>query len=362
VSSLPLILYKRETRGKSRAVDHPLYAVLHDAANEDTASNTLIEAMMTNVLLWGNAFAQIVLNPDGSVRELWPLESRYMSMRRYTDGGLLYDYTAPTLSRTFQRYEIFHVPGLTLNGVTGLSVLGYWRRAIGLGLVLDSFTEAFYENGANPGLVFEHPGVLSTEAKENIVSSWVAKHGGVENSNKPDVLEEGMKLNTYGMPLDDAQFIESKKFQANEIARLFRVPPHKIGILDNATFSNIESQGRDHVTSSLRPWLVRFEKRISLDLLLPSERRQYFAEFLVDALLRGNLLDRYQAYAIGRNWGWLSADDVLEIENANPLPGGKGQTYLSPLNMQQAALETVLHGQEHTLENVAASGNGNGRH
>ena len=338
VSSLPCILYRRRAdRGKDRAVDHPVYQRLHDAANDDMSSQQLIEAMMTNVLLWGNGFAQIVPDRNGSVRELWPLESRYMTIRRVS-GELIFDYQPPSGGqRTFQRDEIWHVPGLTLNGLTGLSVLGYWRRAIGLGLVLDTFSEAFYENGARPGIALKYPGVLSKEAIDNLRESWLSLHGGPDNANRPAILEQGMEIETFGMPLDDAQFIELKKFQAIEVARLFRVQPHKIGILDNATFSNIEHQGLEFVTDSLRPWLVRFEKRVTLDLLLPSERKEYFAEFLVDALLRGDLLSRYSAYATGRNWGWLSADDVREIENMNPLPDGQGDKYLSPLNMQDSA-------------------------
>jgi HK97 family phage portal protein len=365
VSSLPLILYRRgPDRGKDRATDHPLYSILHDAANDDTTSQQLFESIMVNTLLWGNGCAQIVPAANGSVGELWPLLSKYLQISR-KDGELIYDYSEPGRARVFQRWEIFHVPGLTLNGATGLSVLGYWRRAIGLGLVLDSFSEAFYEHGANPGVVIEHPGVLSPEAKENIINSWIEHHAGVENANRPEVLQEGMKLNTYGMPLEDAQFIELKKFQAIEVARLFRVQPHKIGILDNASFSNIEHQGLEFVTDSLRPWLVRIEKRTSLDLLLKQERRDYFAEFLVDALLRGDLLSRYQAYAIGRTWGWLNADDIREKENMNPLPNGQGSKYLTPLNMTPSAFDETPQPQSahepapRSLDEVLS---GNGRH
>lgn len=372
VSSLPLILYRRGAgRGKDRAVDHPLYSILHDAANDDTTSQQLFEAMTANAVLWGNGCAQIVPARDGSVGEMWPLLSKYLQISR-RDGELIFDYSEPGRTRVFQRWEIYHVPGLTLNGVTGLSVIGYWRRAIGLGLTLDIFSENFYENGARPGIALKYPGVLSKEAKDNIRDSWVSQHGGAENVNKPAILEEGMDIDTYGMPLDDAQFIDLKKFQATEVARLFRMPPHKIGILDNATFTNIEHQGLEFVTDTLRPWLVRFEKRVWLDLLLKAERRDYFAEFLVDALLRGDLLSRYQAYAIGRNWGWLSADDVREKENMNPLPNEQGGTYLSPLNMQPAGAPATTPSQQppasatgegliapRSLEDVLT---GNGRH
>jgi len=368
VSSLPFILYRRRAdRGKDRAIDHPLYPMLHDAANDEMSSQQFFEAIMTNVVLWGNGCARLVIDNRGQVREMWPLMSRYLQIRRI-NGELIYDYSAPDLRQRFARWEILHVPGLTLNGSTGLSVLGYMRRAIGLGLVLDTFSENFYENGARPGIALEHPGTLSKKAYDNLKDSWIERHGGLENVNKPAILEEGMKLTTYGMPLDDAQFLQLKKFQAEEVARMFRVQPHKVGILDHATFSNIEHQGLEFVTDTLRPWLVRIEKRIPLDLLFIEERGIYFAEFMVDALLRGDLLSRYQAYAIARNWGWFSADDVLEIENRNPLPNGQGERYLTPLNMArhenllpvveelepEGNLDSRFHGND--------NGNGNGRH
>lgn len=343
VASLPLILYRRQADdGKSRATDHPLYPLLHDAPNDEMSSLQLIEAMMANVVLWGNGCSRLVIDNTGRVRELWPLLSRYLRIERdRASGELIYRYDAPDLKQAFRRWEIFHVAGLSLNGIGGLSVIGYMRRAIGIGLTMDVATENFYGNGARPGIVLKYPGVLSEPAKEGLRDSWVADHGGPENINRPAVLEEGMELDTYGMPLDDAQFIERAKFQAEEVARMFRVQPHKIGILDRATFSNIEHQGLEFVTDSLRPWLVRFEKRTALDLLLAEERRDLYAEFLVDALLRGDTLSRYQAYAISRQWGWHSPDDVRAKENENPLPGGAGKKYLSPLNMEKVGKQAI---------------------
>lgn len=247
------------------------------------------------------------------------------------DGELRYHYQEPGKPRTFKRWEMLHVKGLSLNGVDGLSVIGYMRRALGMGLTLDTFGEAFYGNGARPGIVFKYPGILSEEAKKNIRESWILRHGGPENVNRPEILEEGMDLETYGMPMEDAQFIQSKGFQAKEIARWFRVQPHKIGILDDATFTNIEHQGLEFTTDTLGPWTTRIEQRIGLDLLLAAERKQYFAEFLADRLLRGDTTSRYAAYAVGRQWGWLSRNDVRRKENMNVIEGG--DDYLLPLNM-----------------------------
>lgn len=328
--TLPLILYRRAGEDKKRATDHSLYALLHDAPNTEMTAVEFVEALVANTTLWGNGFAQVVPNSDGSVRELWPLLSKYMQVCRIA-GQLVYQYNDPDNRRTFRRDEMLHIKGLSLNGQAGLSVIGYMRRALGMGLTLDTFGEAFYGNGARPGVVLQYPGSLTEDAQRMLRDSWISRYGGPESVNKPAVLEDGVTIETYGMPMEDAQFIESKTFQAKEIARWFRVQPHKIGILDDATFSNIEHQGLEFVTDTLGPWITRIEKRVSLDLLLADERPGYFAEFLVDKLLRGDQTARYGAYAIGRQWGWLSRNDIRRKENMNAIDGG--DDYLSPLNM-----------------------------
>jgi len=331
---LPLILYRRVGRNKERAHDHPLYTLLHDAPNDEMTSVQLIEAIMNNVVLWGNGVARLVIDNNGQVREMWPLLTRYLRIER-ADGELIYKYDAPDLKQTFRRWEVFHVSGLTLNGLTGLSVLGYMRRAIGMGIVLDTFGEKFYENGARPGLVLEHPARLGDQAAKVLRESWEERYGGVGNVNKPAVLEEGMKINTFGMPMEDAQFIQSKKFQGEEIARMFRVPPHMVGILDHATFTNIEHQGQEFVTYSIGPWLNRIGKRVTLDLLLPDERPTYFAEFLTSALLRGDTTARFAAYNSAINAGWMTRNQARIAENMNADDGALDQ-YLVPLNMTTA--------------------------
>ena len=338
VGSLPLILYRRNGEGKERATDHPLYSLLHDAPNDEMTSVQLYEALMSNVVLWGNACARLVIDNTGQVREMWPLLSRYLEIKR-VDGELLYVYNAPDLRQTFRRWEVFHVPGLTLNGITGLSVLGYMRRAIGLGLVLDQFSESFFENGARPGVVLEYPGQLKDKARDNISDSWNKRHAGPENAHKVTILEEGMKLHDFGIPPEDAQMLQSKKYQAEEIARMFLVQPHKVGIMDHATFTNIENQSISFVTDTLRTWLVRIEKRVAVDLLLKPERRDYYAEFLVDALLRGDTVTRVQAYNSAINTGWMTRNQARQKENMNPGPPELDK-YLQPLNMTEAGSQT----------------------
>jgi HK97 family phage portal protein len=338
VAGLPLITYRRLPDGsKERATDHPLYAVLHDAPNEDMTSFQWRETSMVHKLLWGNAYSEIITDGAGRVRELWPLLPQQMTPKRDRMGTLYYEYRDPMGTPIeYRREQIFHVPGLSMNGMVGMTMIGIFRESVGLGLTLNRHGSRMFANGARAGGVLETPGQLSEPAYNRLKGSFDQQYAGVENAGKTILLEEGTKFSPVTMPNDDAQFLESRRFQVEEVARIFRVPLSFIGDLSHATFSNIEQLSLDFVVHSLRPWLVRDEQAIRQRLLLPSERNQYYAEYLVDGLLRGDIVSRYNAYATGRNWGWLSADDVRAMENMNPLPDGQGQDYLTPLNMVPA--------------------------
>lgn len=210
------------------------------------------------------------------------------------------------------------------------------REAIGMALATEEYGARFFGNGAKPGGVLEHPGKLSKEAQDRLRTSWNEMHQGLSKQHRIAILEEGMSYKQIGIPPEDAQFLETRKFQLNEIARIFRIPPHLVGDLERATFSNVEQQSIDFVVHTIRPWLVRWEQAIKLKLFTPTERRRFFAEFVADGLLRGDIKSRYEAYAIGRQNGWLSADDIRELENMNPLPDDTGKVYLVPLNMVPA--------------------------
>jgi HK97 family phage portal protein len=338
VAGLPLITYRRLPDGsKERADDHPLYAVLHDAPNDEMTSFQWRETSMMHKLLWGNAYSEIITDGAGRVRELWPLLPQSMTPKRDRGNELIYEYRDPLGTPiTYSKEQIYHVPGLSMNGLVGMTMIGIFRESVGLGMVLNRHGSRVFENGARAGGVLESPGQMSEPAYNRLKSSFNAEYVGVENAGKTILLEEGTKFNPLTMPNDDAQFLESRRFQVEEVARIFRVPLSFIGDLSHATFSNIEQLSLDFVVHTLRPWLVRDEQAIRQRLLLPSERGQYYAEYLVDGLLRGDIVSRYNAYATGRNWGWLSADDVRALENMNPLPGGQGKTYLTPLNMNPA--------------------------
>jgi len=337
LASLPLHLYKRLERGKHRAIEHPLYQILHDIPNPEMNSFTFRETLMAHLVTWGNAYAEIEWDNYTKVKALWPLRPDRMQVWREND-QIIYKYYLPNAAGmvTLPSYRVWHIPGLGFDGLVGYPPITLAREAIGLSLATEEFGARFFGNGAAPGGVLEHPAKLSKEAQENLRKSWNEMHSGLSNQHRLAILEEGMKWSKVGIPPDDAQFLETRKFQRNEIASFFHIPPHMIGDLDRATFSNIEEQALEFVVYTMRPWLVRWEQSINQKLLNPDERADYFAEFLVDGLLRGNIQARYQAYATGRQWGWLSANDIRELENQNPLPGEEGDIYLNPMNMVPA--------------------------
>jgi len=338
LASIPLPLYRRLTkRSKRRAFEHPLYSLLHNSPNPEMTSFNFREALMAHLVLWGNAYAEIDWDmPTGRPRALWPFRPDKMSIKR-DNGKLFYHYRLPDGAEvTLPSYRMLHIPGLGFDGVVGYSPIHMAREAIGLSLATEEFGARFFGNGAKPGGVLEHPGKLGESAQENLRKSWNEMHKGLSNQHRIAILEEGMKYQQVGIPPDDAQFLETRKFQRAEIASFFHIPPHMIGDLEHATFSNIEHQGIEFVVYTMRPWFVRWEQMISKKLLGPNERTEYFAEFLVEGLLRGDVESRYKAYATGRQWGWLSANDIRELENMDPLPGDQGNIYYVPMNMLPA--------------------------
>lgn len=338
VASLPLPLYRRLERGKEKVTEHPLYPVLHDMPNPEMTSFTFREVLMTQLLLWGNAYAQIVRDKRGQVLELWPLLPAGMELvRDEKTKQLVYRYAEGMKTIEYKAEQIFHIPGLSFDGVKGLSPIAVAREAIGLALATEEFGSRFFGNGARPGGILEHPGVVKDP--EKLRKSWEEVYKGLQNSHKIAVLEEGMKYHEIGIPPEDAQFLETRKFQLNEICRIFRVPPHLVGDLERATFSNIEHQSIDFVVHTIRPWLVRWEQSIVKALLLPEERKLYFPRFNVDGLLRGDFKTRMEGYAIGRQNGWYSANDIRELEDMNPIPEeAGGDLYLVNGNMLPAKL------------------------
>jgi HK97 family phage portal protein len=344
IASLPLHVYRKlPNEGKERAFSHPLYSVLHDIGNSEMASFIVRETMQAHISTWGNGYAEIEFNNAGYPIALWPMRPDRTIVEREKmlgdigdrrSGPLIYRYTFGTGEQVILPTEnVLHIPGLGFDGIKGYSPIRMARETIGLGLATEEFGARFFGDGTHPGAIVEHPGVLSDSAHKHLKSQLSEKHAGLGKSHRLMLLEEGMKLQSLGIPPEDAQFLETRKFQKAEIAGIYRVPPHMIGDLEKATFSNIEQQSLEFVRDTIRPWCVRWEQCMYMKLLTTLEHKKYYIEHLVDGLLRGDIASRYSAYSVGRQWGWLSADDIREKENMNPLPDEQGKKYLTPLNM-----------------------------
>lgn len=341
VAGLPLHLYRyTDTGGKEKATDHPLYFLLHDEPNPEMTSFIFRETLMTHLLLWGNAYAQIIRNGKGEVIALYPLMPDKMTVDRDENGNLYYEYLisqeegnlgkAGTVRLTPR--DVLHIPGLGFDGLVGYSPISLARDAIGMAIACEEYGAKFFSNGAQPSGVLEHPGTLKDPAR--IRESWNATFGGSQNANKVAVLEEGMKYSPISIAPDQAQFLETRKFQIDEIARIFRIPPHMVGDLDKSSFSNIEQQSLEFVTYTLAPWISRWEQSIVRSLLSREEKGTFFVKFNVDGLLRGDYQSRMQGYAIGRQNGWMSANDIRELENLDRIPEAEGgDLYLVNGNM-----------------------------
>jgi len=345
VATLPLIVYRRiENDGKERATDYFLYRLLHDQPNEEQTSVEFREMLQGHLALRGNAYTQID-RKMGRAARLVPLHPDRVEVTRARDGDLLYrvnpDSGSPyTLSR--RQGEVMHIRGLSSDGVKGINPIALFREAIGLGLAYEEYSGRLFGNGANINGVLETPQAMSDDALARFRTLWQKNYGGIGNAGKTAILEQGMKWQAIGIAPKDAEFIISRRFQVNEIARIFRVPPHMLADLDRATFSNIEHQSLEFIRDTIRPWLVRWEQALTRDLIPPEDRQEYFVEFLIDGLMRGDLKSRYDSYAIGRNNGWLSANDIRRLENMNPLPPEQGDVYLIPLNMVPAGTASPL--------------------
>lgn len=329
IASIPLVVYRRVGKGKERASEHPVYRVLHDRANEDQPSFAWRETIMAHLALRGNAFSEKEYDGAGRLIGLWPISPDRVAVAR-KDGVKV--FTVDGVQRPLTAREIMHVPGLGFDGMVGYSPLHMAREAIGLGLAAQEHGARFFTNGANPGGVLEHPGRLGPDALNNLRASWADRHNGTANSHKPAILEEGMKWHQLSISNRDSQFLETRKFQSTDIAGIFRVPPHMVGNLDRATFSNIEQQSIDFVVHTLRPWCVRIEQVLNWELFDESERAEFFCEFNVDGLLRGDSAARGAFYTQMFNLGALSVNDIREKENMNPVEGGDKR--FVPLNMQ----------------------------
>ena len=365
VAGLPLHLYRyKEDGGKEKAINTNLYHLLHDEPNPEMSSFVFRETLMTHLLLWGNAYAQIIRNGKGEVIALYPLMPNKMRVDRDESGHIYYEYRKTTDEANAKEnetvilssFDVLHIPGLGFDGLVGYSPIAMAKNAIGLAIATEEYGAKFFANGAAPSGVLEHPGTIKDP--QRVREAWQSQFGGSGNSGKVAVLEEGMKYTPISISPEQAQFLETRKFQINEIARIFRVPPHMVGDLEKSSFSNIEQQSLEFVKYTLDPWVIRWEQSLARALLNPDEKKEYFFKFNVEGLLRGDYASRMSGYATARQNGWMSTNDIRELENLDRIPAEQGgDLYLvngnmTPLNRAGEYLDKNKTNKEEDNEEV----------
>lgn len=337
MGSLPVSVYRRRpTGGADKVPDHPVTRLLTIEPNPDMTGQTMVETVTANCAISGNGYAVITPDMSGRPVDLYPFkwtnvqperdpETKLIRYRMTTDDGR---------QEVFPVERVLHVAGFSFDGLQGLSPIAHAAEMVGIGLATQEFLARFYGQGMNVGGVLEHPGKLSDKARQNLISDLEAKGAGLANSWRPLVLEEGMKFSRIPMPLKDAQTVEMLKLTRDQIAALFRIPPHMIANLERATFSNVEHLSLEFVKYSMLPWITRWERECNRKLFTRREKEQgYYVKFNVEGLLRGDYKSRQEGLAIQRQNGVINADEWRELEEMNPIPGGAGQVYLVNGNM-----------------------------
>jgi HK97 family phage portal protein len=322
VASLPLNVYKRVTGGKELASDHPLYPLLHDRFNDETPSFIGRETLQGHLGLRGNAYCEKEYNGRGELIGLWPIAPERVTVKRI-DGVKVFVVNTNGAPLPLTTDEILHIPGLGYDGMQGYSPITTMKDTLGVAMAAQTYSANFFRNGAEPGGVLSHPKKLTEDAKKNLKASWENAHGTAGGkAHRVAVLEEGLTWTRTTLSNQDSQLIDTRKFQIRDIARIYRVPPHLIGDLEQATFSNIEQQSMDFVMHCLRHWLLRWEQVLNWELFDESERGMFFCEFAVEGMLRADSAARGAFYNQLFQMGVLSPNDIREKENMNPVEGG----------------------------------------
>jgi HK97 family phage portal protein len=353
VASLPLPVYERQGangRSRVRVPDDPRHWLLNDSPNPEMTAMQLIETWVANALLWGKGYLYVVRNKAGMPVELWPLRPDVTHAKRTPSGQLYYE----TMLGAGKPVQLPVEQVIVLQSIFGLSPIKVAREALTAAMAAEQYAGHFWSNNARPGGLIEVDGHMTDEEYDEFRRRWRAGHEGLKRSQLIGILSAGMKWQDVGVPPGLAQFIETRQFGVREVARMFRVPPHLIADLEGTvTRASIEQQSIEFVVHTLRPWLVRAEQSLKLALFNTQADRvaSRYPQFLADGLMRGDMKTRYEGYALGVQWGWLSRADVRELED---LPFEEGlDEFLVPLNMVGAgALQTVLDG-------VTTDANGN---
>ncbi len=336
IGKLPCHLYKRlPNGGKQRDTKHPLYKLIHDAPNPRMTAFDFKQLLQAHVDTNGNGYALKEFDERGAnVIALWPVnDPKKVTVHATPDGKDLF-YKIGSDEKLIPAEGVLHLRGFSLDGMVGMSPITHHRETIGLAMAAEKYGSAFFGNSAQPRGIVKVKGIIDEPNAARLRENWEQKYRGIENSHKIAILDGGMEWIQTGMSNADAQYIDLRKMQNEEIWRIYRMPPHKVGDLSRSTNNNIEHQGLEYVSDCLMSEMVRWEQTLCRDLLTDKEQETHFFEFLPDALLRGDLKSRYEAYAVGRNWGWLSVNDIKDFENQNHVKNG--DIYLQPLNMVEA--------------------------
>lgn len=318
VAKLPLHLYSFDGDNKQRERTHPLYRILHDAPNPEMSSVDFRQCLTGHLGSWGNGYAEIEWAGNNKVLGLWPIHPRRVQVKRDEAGNLYYEVRSADgtgAAKMLKPYQMFHVRGFSPDGVMGYSPVRVAAESIGAALATDKFASAFFGNGAWPGFALEHPGTIEEEARQALRNSFEERHRGGENAHRPILLQDGMKLNRFSVPPDEAQFLETRQFSVEEICRWYRMPPHKVQQLLRSHYNNIEHQSIEYVTDTLLPWLVRWENEIRRKLI--PDGQPLFAEHSVEGILRGDSESRAKFYNQMFQVGAFSTNDILKLENRN---------------------------------------------
>lgn len=338
VGTVPLKVYRNSDTGPQEAKDHPLYALLATSPNPMMTSAVFRRTLQYHILFWGNGYAEIEYNRRGDPIALWPmLPDRTEPFITQVNGQsqLKYRYTSGHRQVVLDATEVFHVPGLGFDGLKGYSVIHTARQSLGLSLAAEKFGASFFGNGAYPGIILKHPGVLEDNGAK-LRETFYGTHQGASRANRVFVAEEGMTVEKMTIEPNDAQFLETRRFTVEEVARWFNVPPNKLKDMGRATWSNVEQMNIEFVTESLRPWYVLWEQECDRKLISLRQTGQLYTRFVPEGLLRGDIQTRYTAYSVGRQWGWLSVNDIRKKEDMSTLPPEIGDVYLAPVNMVDA--------------------------
>ena len=332
IAQLPIRVIRKSSGSSEDLPDHPLARLLYHRPNSWQTSFEFREQAMQHLTLYGNFYAWKVYDGSGVVRELLPLPPGSVSVVQNPDWSLTYHISGEHINQTASTREVMHIRYRTLDGITGLSPISYARETIGLALATAQHGSALFKNGAQPGGVLEHPGRLKPEAVERLRENWTALHGG-GNVGSVAILEEGMKYTPLTMSQEDAQYIQTREFTVEEIARIFRVPLHEIQSTQKSTTwgSGIEAMNIGFVSRTILPWIKRWETAIAWHLI-PEDEPDLTVKFNLEGLLRGDIKSRYEAYQIGINNGFLSPNEARAKEDLNPREGG--DEFMTPLNMR----------------------------